>query len=207
MHTVAQCRDAVVTPPSIRGEFFRAKSFRQTVTFLLCLRTASSSQPATRQLRGPRSWQPTIDGLLWLVGNGFDLTIAGRTVWGETDATMRAGYAKLFSELGVEFDASDPQRLTLFPEMEEQAEVPEISEGCWDMRGLSPDQVMCASSRMVVKRKGAVMPVVVACSLLPYAGGFEMGSSLAGAAGSVHLNHRHCARFCVLGGASCSSHK
>jgi Radical SAM superfamily/4Fe-4S single cluster domain len=175
----------------------------------LSIRVSLDHYEATghEQLRGPRSWQPTIDGLLWLVGNGFDLTIAGRTVWGETDATMRAGYAKLFSELGVEFDASDPQRLTLFPEMEEQAEVPEISEGCWDMLGLRPDQVMCASSRSVVKRKGAVTPVVVACTLVPYAEGFEMGSSLTEAAGSVYLNHRHCARFCVLGGASCSSHK
>lgn len=159
------------------------------------------------QLRGPRSWQPTIDGLLWLAGNGFDLTIAGRTVWGETDATMRAGYAKLFSEIGVDIDASDPQRLVLFPEMEEQADVSEITERCWDILGVSPDQVMCASSRMVVKRKGAMAPVVMACTLLPYAEGFEMGASLAEASGSVRLNHRHCARFCVLGGASCSSHK
>jgi hypothetical protein len=28
--------------------------------------------------------------------------------------------------------------------------------------------------------------------------------TLAGAAGEVALNHPHCARFCVLGGASCS---
>jgi hypothetical protein len=60
---------------------------------------------------------------------------------------------------------------------------------------------------MVVKRKGAARPTVVSCTLLPYEEGFTMGASLAEAARSVRLNHRHCARFCVLGGASCSPRK
>ena len=30
------------------------------------------------------------------------------------------------------------------------------------------------------------------------------GATLAEAEGKVHLNHPHCAKFCVLGGASCS---
>ena len=158
-------------------------------------------------LRGPRSWRPAIDGLLWLANNGFDLSIAGRTVWEKTEAEMRAGYAGLLFDLGVDLDAFDPSRLTLFPEMDEKAEAPEITERCWDILGVSPNDVMCSSSRMVLKRKGANTPVVVACTLLPYADDFEMGASLADAAGSVSLNHPHCARFCVLGGASCSSHK
>ncbi len=162
--------------------------------------------PGHERLRGPCSWQPAIEGLIWLAGNGFDISIAGRSVWGESDATIRAGYSKLFADLGLGIDARDPIRLILFPEMDDRAEVPEISEHCWSILGVSPDQVMCASSRMVVKRKGAVKPVVVACTLLPFAEGFEMGGSLAEAAGSVSLNHRHCARFCVLGGAACTSH-
>jgi hypothetical protein len=64
--------------------------------------------------------------------------------------------------------------------------------------------MMCASSRMVVKRKGAERPDVVACTLLPYAADFSLGETLTGAAAKVLLNHPHCARFCVLGGASCS---
>jgi hypothetical protein len=64
---------------------------------------------------------------------------------------------------------------------------------------------MCASSRMVSKRKGAARPVVAACTLLPYDPQFELGETLAGALGSVALNHPHCAKFCVLGGASCSA--
>jgi hypothetical protein len=63
---------------------------------------------------------------------------------------------------------------------------------------------MCATSRMVVRRKGAARPAVVACTLVPYNEAFELGATLADAARAVPLNHPHCARFCVLGGASCS---
>ena len=64
--------------------------------------------------------------------------------------------------------------------------------------------MMCASSRMVVKRKGTQRPTVVACTLIPYDDGFALGDTLTGAKVAVSLNHPHCARFCVLGGASCS---
>jgi len=65
--------------------------------------------------------------------------------------------------------------------------------------------MMCATSRMVVKRKGAARPVVVPCTLLPYDPQFDLGHGLAEAGASVPLNHPHCARFCVLGGGSCSA--
>ena len=64
--------------------------------------------------------------------------------------------------------------------------------------------MMCASSRMVVKRRGAARPAVLACTLLPHEPEFELGHTLAEAEGAVALNHPHCAKFCVLGGASCS---
>jgi hypothetical protein len=58
---------------------------------------------------------------------------------------------------------------------------------------------------MVVKRKGAARPAVLACTLIPYDAQFELGPTLKDAARPVPLNHPHCARFCVLGGASCSA--
>jgi hypothetical protein len=58
---------------------------------------------------------------------------------------------------------------------------------------------------MVVKRKGANKPAVLACTLLAYDPQFELGTTLAEAAGAVALNHPHCAKFCVLGGAACSA--
>jgi hypothetical protein len=57
---------------------------------------------------------------------------------------------------------------------------------------------------MVVKRRGSDRPTVVSCTLLPYDRQFELGETLAQANRPVSLNHRYCAQFCVLGGASCS---
>ena len=154
--------------------------------------------------RGPRSWDPTIEGLCWLANQGFGINIAGRLFSGEPEAAVRLGFAGLFSDLGIALDCLDPWQLVLFPEMDASLDVPEITEACWGILDVSPDSVMCASSRMVVKRKGAAHPVVVPCTLLPYEAAFEMGRSLKAAAGEVYLKHPHCARFCVLGGASCS---
>jgi uncharacterized Fe-S cluster-containing radical SAM superfamily protein len=154
--------------------------------------------------RGARSWKPTIDGLVWLAEAGFDVHVAGRRFSDEPEDQVRAGYARLFAELGVPVDAHDPTTLVLFPEMDATVDVPEITTACWGILKKSPDSVMCASSRMVVKRKGAARPAVVACTLLPYDPQFELGDTLADSVGAVRLNHPHCAKFCVLGGAACS---
>jgi hypothetical protein len=160
--------------------------------------------PVHEEERGARSWQPTLDGLLWLARNGFCVQVASRRLSGESEAEIRRGFARLFAELRLAIDAADPTALVVFPEMDDAAEVPEITEACWGILGKSPTDVMCASSRMIVKRKGAAHPVVVACTLLPYDPRFELGHSLAAASGAVPLNHPHCAKFCVLGGGACS---
>jgi len=154
--------------------------------------------------RGPGTFAPTLDGLNWLGRHGFNIAVAGRTMWGEDEAAERAGYARLFAEHAIPVDAGDSAALVLFPEMDAGVDVPEITDACWGILGKSPDQVMCASSRMVVRRKGAARPGVLSCTLLPYDPAFELGSTLAQAARAVPLNHPHCAKFCVLGGASCS---
>ncbi len=156
-------------------------------------------------VRGPRSWAPTVVGLRWLAREGFDVAVAARLLWGdEREAQARHGYAALFTAEGLSIDAYDPSRLVLFPDMDAMADTPEITDACWGLLGKTPDSVMCASSRMVVKRRGAAAPVVVSCTLLPYTAEFELGATLAQADRPVALNHPHCARFCVLGGASCS---
>jgi len=155
--------------------------------------------------RGPRSWAPMLAGFKFLIDNGFAVHVAGRLCWGEPEPVARGGYATLFGALGASIDAADPRALVLFPEMDARVDVPEITTACWGILKKSPDSVMCASSRMVVKRRGAPRPVVLSCTLLPYDDAFEMGDTLAEAAGAVPLNHPHCAKFCVLGGASCSA--
>lgn len=154
--------------------------------------------------RGRRSWQPTIDGLLWLAANDFAPSVASRRLSGESEVAIRRGFTGLFADLGLAIDADDPLALTVFPEMDPEADVPEITEACWGLLGKSPEDVMCASSRMVVKFKGAARPSVIACTLLPYDPRFDLGPTLAGALGQVALNHPHCAKFCVLGGGACS---
>ncbi|MGE0233568.1 MAG: radical SAM protein [Flavobacteriaceae bacterium] len=163
--------------------------------------------------RGEGTFDKALEGIDWLCANGFNVTIAGRTCWGESEAEARAGFAALFQRRGWRIDAAHPASLVLFPEMDEKADVPEITVDCWGILHKSPDDVMCASSRMVVKRKGDATPTVLPCTLLPYDRDFGMGATLAEAAradglmfddGAVKLCHPHCAKFCVLGGASCS---
>ena len=154
--------------------------------------------------RGAGSFAVTLDGMRWLRDAGIRMAVAARTLWNETEAEARAGFAALHAAESFAIDARNPAETVLFPEMDERAAVPEISEGCWSILGKSPSEVMCANSRMVVRRRGADRPVVLACTLIAYDRRFELGHSLAEAQGSVPLNHPHCAKFCVLGGARCS---
>lgn len=155
--------------------------------------------------RGKGSFQIMLKGMRWLRDEGFNMAVAGRSIWSENDADARKGYQALFDENGFDIDAFNPGVTVLFPEMDQSVEVPEITTKCWGILDKSPDEVMCSSSRMVVKRKGAEKPTVLACTLLPYDEEFEMGETLEEAEKPVSLNHPHCAKFCVLGGASCSA--
>lgn len=154
--------------------------------------------------RGADSWNKAIDGLVWLAENGVNISVAGRHLGDEPEAVAREGYRSLFEMYALPIAADDPGQLVLFPEMDETADTTEISTGCWSTLSVDPASMMCASSRMVVKRKGEAASRVAACTLLPYQVDFEMGSTLAEASRDVQLNHPHCARFCVLGGAHCS---
>lgn len=155
--------------------------------------------------RGAGALEKTITGMKWLRDNGFTMAVAGRSVFEDTDADSRSGYAAFYAEHDFKINAYDPAITVLFPEMDEAIEVPEITTACWGILDKSPDAVMCSSSRMVVKRRGADKPAVLACTLLPYAPEFELGETLEEAERDVALNHPHCAKFCVLGGACCSA--
>lgn len=155
--------------------------------------------------RGDGAFEKTLEGMQWLRDNGFRMAVAGRSVFGDSDEDSREGYAAFFARYDFKIDAQDPGMTVLFPEMDESVEVPEITTACWGILNKSPDAIMCSSSRMVVKRKGAAKPAVLACTLLPYAPEFELGETLEDAERDVALNHPHCAKFCVLGGASCSA--
>lgn len=164
--------------------------------------------------RGPRTWERTLAGLDWLSANGIRTAIAGRTCWNESETETRAGYARLIAERGWRIDAADPAALVLLPEMDGRHDVPEITTRCWAILKKRPGDMMCATSRMVVKRRGEARPTVVPCTLIPYDPAFDMGATLEVASavdggmfagGAVKLCHPHCSKFCVLGGGSCSA--
>ena len=164
--------------------------------------------------RGARTWERTLAGLDWLTDNGLKVAIAGRTCWSEGEEATRQGYGKLIAEHGWRVDPANPAELVLLPEMDGKHDVPEITTRCWAILKKSPGDMMCASSRMVIKRRGARAAdrgPVHADRLRP---GFRDGShpGVASeadggmfAAGAVKLCHPHCSKFCVLGGGSCSA--
>jgi len=157
------------------------------------------------QERGEGSFDIALKGMAWLTEHNFTLNIAGRAMFSESEPAAREGYAELIKSEGWNIDAYDPAVTILFPEMDESVDVPEITNACWGILDVHPDSMMCATSRMVVKRKGEKQAAVLACTLLWDDPQFETGKTLSDSLGPVKLNHPHCAKFCVLGGASCSA--
>ena len=162
------------------------------------------SEPLHDLYRGERAYKRAVDGIRWLSAHGFRINLAGRTLWNESEKMIRDGFARLCTCEEIAVDSYDPSQLILFPEMDETLDVVEISDACWSLLNVDPDDMMCATSRMIVKRKGENRPVVLPCTLLPYEPEFELGDTLTKAESNVKLNHPHCSRFCVLGGGSCS---
>lgn len=179
------------------------QKYRNKLTFRVSLDHFTAEKH--NAVRGKGAFERTIEGLEWLNDQGAQIATAGRLLWDETETEARTGLGTLFSRLNLPIDSEKPAQCVLFPEMNETIEVPEITTACWGILNKSPEDVMCASSRMVVKHKGADSPSVITCTLLPYAPEFDLGQTLEQAEKPVRLNHPHCAKFCVLGGASCSA--
>lgn len=179
------------------------EDFGDSLTFRVSLDHYAAELHDTE--RGQGGFDETCLGIDWLAAQGAKIAIAGRTMWAEDAQSEQTGYNDLITKRAWPIDLDHPLSLILFPEMDARIDVPEITPACWGILGVDPAGLMCANSRMVVKRKGADTPVVLACTLLPYDTAFEMGETLASATTSVKLNHPHCAKFCVLGGGSCSA--
>jgi sulfatase maturation enzyme AslB (radical SAM superfamily) len=154
--------------------------------------------------RGPRTFERTLKTMKILREMGIKVTIAGRSLADEARVNVLIGYQQLLSEYDIDIKVSEGNNIVIFPEMSTSKDVPEITTSCWDILNVHPDQQMCASERMVVKRKGTPRPVVLPCTLIAYDEQFELGHTLKESFGKVYLNHPYCAQFCVLGGASCS---
>lgn len=154
--------------------------------------------------RGNDSFRRALEGLNWLDENSFIINIAGRSEFSESEYDAILGYHELIKRNKWKIDLDNKEILTLFPEMDENIDVPEISKNCWSLLNVQPRDMMCATSRMVVRRKNETGTSVLACTLLWDDKQFETGKTLKDSMRPVKLNHPHCSKFCVLGGASCS---
>lgn len=155
--------------------------------------------------RGAGSFEYTINQMHWLYINGFNISIASRSLIDESSKESFEGHKKLLDSHEIQLDLR--KKLVIFPEMQSGNDVPEITTDCWGILGIRPDDQMCASERMIVKKKGEDHPAVMPCTLLAYDQKFNLGKTLNDAKKDVFLNHRFCAEFCVLGGANCSETK
>ena len=147
--------------------------------------------------RGAKSWQPMLDGLRWLSDQGFNLDVAGRTLWATTRIAC-AGLCRTFEQHSIAVD----------PWIKNVGTVPGNGRG----KGSPGDHYRlledtgyylthdAASSRMV--RYGDSDPVY-GRTPLAYDQQFNLAALRRGRE-TVRLNHPHCAAFCVLGGGSCS---
>ena len=156
------------------------------------------------EIRGKNTFNVMMEGLKWLNQNNFNYALATRLLWGEQEDQLRDNFNLFIDKYNLKLDAKSKEQLVTFAEMDEKFDTPEITTACWNLLGKNPDDIMCSSSRMVVKKKTSPKPSVIACTLLPYEDEFDLGQNLTNSLKKIYLNHKHCSKFCVLGESSCS---
>ena len=156
------------------------------------------------EIRGKNTFNVMMEGLKWLNQNNFNYALATRLLWGEQEDQLRDNFNLFIDKYNLKLNAKSKEQLVTFAEMDEKVDTPEITTACWNLLGKNPDDIMCSSSRMVVKKKTSPKPSVIACTLLPYEDEFDLGQNLTDSLKKIYLNHKHCSKFCVLGGSSCS---
>ena len=156
------------------------------------------------EIRGKNTYDVMMQGLKWLNENNFNYTLATRLLWNEKEEDLRRNFGTFIKNNNLRLDTYSPKELVTFAEMDEKIDTPEITTSCWDILNKDPNDVMCSWSRMVVRKKNSKNPSVIACTLLPYADEFDLGETLTNSLQKIYLNHKHCSKFCVLGGSSCS---
>jgi sulfatase maturation enzyme AslB (radical SAM superfamily) len=156
------------------------------------------------EIRGKNTYDVMLQGLKWLNENNFNYTLATRLLWDEKEEDLRKNFGAFIKNNNLRLDTNSPKQLVTFAEMDEKMDTPEITTSCWDILKKDPNDVMCSWSRMVIRKKNSKSPSVIACTLLPYADEFDLGETLTNSLRKIYLNHKHCSKFCVLGGSSCS---
>ena len=156
------------------------------------------------KIRGKNTYDVMMQGLKWLNENNFNYTLATRLLWNEKEEDLRKNFGAFIKDNNLRLNTNSSQQLVTFAEMNEKIDTPEITTSCWNILKKDPNDIMCSWSRMIVKKKNSKYPSVIACTLLPYDDEFDLGQTLRNSLKKIYLNHKHCSKFCVLGGSSCS---
>ena len=156
------------------------------------------------EIRGKNTYDIMMKGLKWLDENDFNYALATRLLWNETEEELRKNFGIFVKNNHLKLNTNSKQELVTFAEMDESVDTPEITTSCWDILKKDPKDIMCSSSRMIVRKKDLKKPSVIACTLLPYDEEFDLGQTLTNSLQKIYLNHKHCSKFCVLGGSCCS---
>ena len=156
------------------------------------------------KIRGKNTWSQLIENISWLSNNKFNINIASKIKAFEKEDDLRKRFQDFFNKLKININAYDKESLILFPIMNIKNPAAEITQECWAKLNKNPNEIMCSSSRMVVKKKEEENTKILACTLITKDKSFELGNSLTSSEKKVFLNHPYCSQFCVLGNSSCS---
>ena len=147
--------------------------------------------------RGEGSFDKALEGIRWLVDQGFQVSIARQTDPEEIPADVEAAFREILRDWGTAF----PDLGT--PGSEDGS--PEITETCMEKYPTKEarSHFMCTYTRMLVKRDDRVR--VYACTLVDDDPQYDLGGTLAESMDErIMLRHHRCFA-CYRFGASCSA--
>ncbi|MBL4801417.1 MAG: radical SAM protein [Emcibacter sp.] len=153
--------------------------------------------------RGEGNFTKALVGLKMLHDMGFAVSVA-RHIWPDEDkAVTDAAFADLFRQYGLPPDLT----LVAFPDFAKPGSLPDVPHVTTDCMTRYQDvesrkDFMCAFSRMIVKKEGAMR--VYACTLVDDDPEYDLGPSLRDSmTARVSLKHHRC-YSCFAYGSSCS---
>ena len=154
--------------------------------------------------RGEGSFDKALEGIRWMVDQGFQVSIARQTDPDEIPADVETAFRGIFQEWGI------PKTLafTAFPDLGipgSEDGSPEITENCMEKYPTKEarSHFMCTYTRMLVKRGERVR--VYACTLVDDDPEYDLGGTLAESMDErIMLRHHRCFS-CYRFGASCSA--
>lgn len=154
--------------------------------------------------RGAGSFNKALEGIRWLVDQGFEVSIARQIDDNENPAAVEDAFRAIFRDWGIPGTLA----FTAFPDLGTPGTddgSPEITESCMDKFPTeeSRSHFMCTYTRMLVKKDDEVR--IFACTLVDDDPEYDLGTSLKESMEErIMLRHHRCFA-CYRFGASCSA--